>query len=486
MTLESGTRVSLRYCREATRNTPPAALATAVNSVGVTATAGAGAGYSELTRGSGSFVTDGFVVGQKLLTSGFSTAANNGTWTVHLVTALTLTVIDTDDDMVDETGDAGNFTAIQWSPLRATARSINLEKAALESAEVDPDGQENDVRHGFNRVVGSPGYQLGMVDFDDMIEFAFGGTYQTVVTTGTPNQAVDGSAKTFTRDGGSNITDGFRPGDIIRTSGFSNTGNNGDFRVTTVTALVLTVLDPLAVMVTEGSASSRTVLLPGRRIDVSPTLLSYMVERAFSGVNQYQPFNGCATDQITLNVSPEGIIGGTINILGMSAGAMAVNSAGVAAVAANSGSSPFAAFDGSVYEGGALVAVVTSLEWTLARNRSLSPVVGSKFSPDVFEGTAKGNGTSTFFFESATQFNKFVNETESSIWFDLVDPSNPLNFHNIVYPRVKYMGGPMDPPQEGPVPLEMPFRTLKATGLANPGGVTVNSMASIQISNSAL
>lgn len=45
-----------------------------------------------ITRSGGSFVTDGFVAGQRIVVSGFATAANNGTFTIATVAALTLTL----------------------------------------------------------------------------------------------------------------------------------------------------------------------------------------------------------------------------------------------------------------------------------------------------------------------------------------------------------------------------------------------------------
>jgi hypothetical protein len=45
-----------------------------------------------ITRSSGSFVTDGFVAGQKIVTSGFANGANNGTFVVTVVAAGTLTL----------------------------------------------------------------------------------------------------------------------------------------------------------------------------------------------------------------------------------------------------------------------------------------------------------------------------------------------------------------------------------------------------------
>ena len=241
------------------------------------------------------------------------------------------------------------------------------------------------------------------------------------------------------------------------------------------------VIDTAAASTTEAAASGPDVALVGRRIDIGSTLTTVTLERQFDDVSQYQPFRGVAIDQMSISVSPEAIVGGTFSLVGMSMGAMAATSVSASAAAAAATNEPFAAFDGGLYENGVLTAVVTSIEVTLANNRTLQAVVGSKFSPDVFEGQAIVTGTMTVFFEDETLYNKFFNETASSIWVKL-DDNNGTDFMTIVLPNVKYTGGPMDPPQEGPVPLEMPFQALEAT-VDGPSSTTVDTSLSIQVSN---
>lgn len=483
MTLSSGTRVSLRYTRERTRGTTPAGVATAVDSVAAVADGGA-SGLSKFTRATGSFVTDGFTIGQYITSSGFTTSANNGNWRVEAVTATELTVEDTSDAIQDEAGAGGQEVQIALQVLRATSRNVNPERNLLESQEVRPTGQVSDVRHGFERVVGSFGYELSRGAYDDILELAFGGTWGTVATTGTPNLAV--SSSTIVRASGSWITDGYRQGDIIRTSGFSNSANNADWRVTAVTETVLTIYDPLSTMVDETSGGGKTVAYPGKRLDVDINLISLLLERAFSDVSQYQKYNGVVPDQLELSVEPEAIIGGQVTLLGMSPDAMSSSSVSPIAVVAAPTNSPFAAFDGQIFEGETAIAVATALTLTTQKNRSLNPVIGSKNSPDVFDGTLRATGNLTAYFEDATLFNKFINETESSLWLRLDDPNSASHFLSLVFPRIKYTGGDMDPPQQGPVPLEMPYMALEQSGLAVPGGTTTASTITIQRSNATI
>lgn len=85
-------------------------------------------------RGAGSFVTDGFVVGQWVLVSGFGTnPTNNGWFKVTGVAATVLTVVGS-DALIDETGDAdeqiqGDYlkggVAPQYLSIRKAYRDID-------------------------------------------------------------------------------------------------------------------------------------------------------------------------------------------------------------------------------------------------------------------------------------------------------------------------------------------------------------------------
>lgn len=470
MSQESGVNVALRYVREATRGTTPAGVGTPVTSV-TAAASGGGTGLSKFTRGSGSWVTDGFVAGQLVRVSGFSSnPGNNGDWRVYSVDATDLVVEDSGDVIADEA--TAGTVKILLIELRGTTRAINLEKALLESEEVRSDLQVADVRHGFNRVVGSPGFELSVRSYDDLLEVLFGSTWASVTTVSGVNLAISSVSKKVTRASGSFLTAGYRAGDIVTLAGFSNAGNNTSFRVTAVNATELTLSDPDSVIVTEASTSGRTVTYPGKRLDLGTSLKTLTIERAFAGVGKYQPFRGCAIGRMALGIRPEAIVGGSFDILGMIAAAMASSSISGETPSPRLTTTPLAAFEGKVYEGGAVSAVVTGVDVDLNANRSLAAVIGSKYSPDVYQGRIEASGNLVAFFEDETMLNKFVNETESSIYIKLQDPADATVFLSLVIPRVKYTGGMIDPPQLGPVPIQMPFRALvpsstPATGTAS-------------------
>lgn len=457
MVIESGTRVKLAFTRERVRGTTPAGLGTPVASV---AAAIGGTGTSLFTRAAGSWITDGFVQGQKIRSLGFTTGANNGDWTVKSVTATDLEVYDPNDVISVETGDPSQTVQILLQTMRVTSKAVNLEAEELESEEVDVDTRQiSDVRQGFNRIVGSPGFQFSRLDFDDLIEIAQGGDWTEPTPVTGINLGITSGTKILDRATGSWVTDGYRPGDIIEVAGFANGANNRNWRVLVVSTLNLTLYDPTSAIITEAAGAGRTVSLKGKRIDVGLTLETMYVERQFLSVTKYQKFNGVAINELSFSVVPRSIVTGTLGLLGMSSPAFANSSGSTLAPLAKSSASPYSAFVGNLLEGGSLIAVVTGLEWNMNNNRTLEAVVGSKFSPDVFEGDARIDGTLTAFFENDALFEKFRLETESTIFLELSDPDG-TNFASIVFPRVKYNNAGMDPPQRGPVPQNIPFKAL--------------------------
>lgn len=109
---------------------------------------------------------------------------------------------------------------------------------------------------------------------------------------------------------------------------------------------------------------------------------------------------------------------------------------------------------------GAVVGVVTGIDLNVNLNRALQPVVGSKYSPDIFEGRRQTGGSMTAIIQDASLYNYFVNETEIPVGGLFYDP-NGTDFQSFYMPRVKLTGAPMDPGQQGPVLINTPFRALR-------------------------
>ena len=335
---------------------------------------------------------------------------------------------------------------------RFTGRNINLTRATLTSNERRNDRQVADLRHGFNQVGGSFGFELSTDAFYDWLAAALGGTWATAPVTGSMALATTTSA--VTRATGSFITDGFMPGDVVTLAGFATGGNNGVTQVVEVSALSLTVAKTL---VADTSAASRTVTATGKKLKVGQTLAISTIERRFVDITQYQVFRGCTINGMSFNIKPDQIIGGTFDMLGMEAVAISGTSLGVPTAAASG--SPYGAFTATLYINGVANTVVTDITFNMANNRSVNPVVGSKFSPDVFEGTCNITGSLSAYLENATVMNLFTNETECALFAKFPDP-NGTDFMVMELPRIKLTSADTDPGQQGPIIVNYKFTAL--------------------------
>ena len=474
MALASGSRAVFTYVRERTRGETPAALSTAESVTGVVVTASGSNGT--YTRGSGSWITAGIIEGQSVTVAGASNSVNNGTFEVVSVSATNLTLANS--SATSETIAGASTYAIRLESLRATSRQIGLSKNILDSAEVRASGQRSDSRHGFIQITGSPGFQLSNEDFEDVMELALRNTFSTP-TLSSPTTieytAVAASTNIVSADfvGVDLITEGLRPGDFV-TIASMGAANNGRFRILTIALAgsdteitMVPALDGAAPIV-EAANGSATVAYTGRRLDLGNALTTWTVERQFQDIAKYQPFRGVGANSLQVNVSPESIITCVLTLLGLGSsnsdeGKLNGSTLATTTPVAASSNAPYAAFDGSMFEGGSEIALVTSFDFTVALNRSLEPVVGSKFSPDIFDGTAQVTGNMTVFLDDTASINdKFVDETESQLYFS-AESADQSDFVNFVLPRVKYNGADIDPPQSGAVPQPTPFEALENT-----------------------
>jgi hypothetical protein len=166
-------------------------------------------------------------------------------------------------------------------------------------------------------------------------------------------------------------------------------------------------------------------------------------------------------------MQPGSLVTGTADLLGLEAGNLIKESDSASAVAAaNPGAastaySPFASCAG-IGEGA--VAVVSGIDFTINNNRETVPLLCSAFADSVYEGVANVSGTVTLLFEDETEYNKFADETETTLTVGLKETAQSSDemmvFH---FPRVRYTQPSFEVPANGPVVLTLNFRALEST-----------------------
>lgn len=192
------------------------------------------------------------------------------------------------------------------------------------------------------------------------------------------------------------------------------------------------------------------------------TRRSFTFERFFDlTTNEYHRYTGCEVNSLSLSVAPNAMVETTFGIIGrdMTTGTTQVAGSTYSAALANS---PYDSFTGTISEGGSPIADVTAIELNWENGMELANVIGSPLTLRPSDGKSRLTGTLTAFFQNRTLYDKFLNETSSSLEFTLTDPdSQSITFE---LPNIKYTGGNPDVSGEGQVTIALEFTALYSAG----------------------
>lgn len=351
------------------------------------------------------------------------------------------------------------FATLPASPtmveLRTTGDSLSLSRQQNESAELRSDRQTADVRMGNASAGGDIQIEFSYGSFDDLLQALIMGTWATPYNETGVTIDVDGAANTFTRSTGSFVTDGVKVGDHITFGGFAESGNNGTFEVTDVTATVVTCANATG-LVTESGGGDETFTTSGERISTGTNLRTFSIEKAHTDIDQYQLFTGCGINSMSLSISPNQMVTGSFSVMGSDMSLSQSTNANSVTDAPTS--SPFDSFTGSIKEGGSTIAIVTDLSLSIENGLSQNYVVFTDGAVSLTDGRSRVTGSISVYFEDETLLEKFVNETESDLVFTLTDTDG--NGYRFILPRIKYTGAPTPVSGEDNIILNMPFMAL--------------------------
>lgn len=355
--------------------------------------------------------------------------------------------------------------------IRHVKSSLGVQKETYTSDEKRSDRMTADVRHGIVKVSGDIETELSVSSFDDFIEALMGGTWVNGISKTESNYtelSAVASTKTFSVGSGHNlITDGFKIGDLIQ---ISNTGvNDSKFTITALTATTFTVAETVVDM---SNDTSFTIQVLGKKLVIGNTYRSFTIERAFRDVNKYLLNKGCRINSMQMNIPATGIAKATFGIIGQDQMPMADTSADVdGQYTPVANTSPLISVKGELREGNQLLATVTGMTLNVNNQLDGKATLGSNHIQNVLWGKMqKVSGELTVLFENATMYNKFINETESSVDLILEDGSN---FMRMRLPRVKYTSGEIGDDDPQGLPIQMNFEALVPTSTTDDASAIV-------------
>jgi hypothetical protein len=265
----------------------------------------------------------------------------------------------------------------------------------------------------------------------------------TAVTSASPGAvtvAGTGPTYTVTRGTGSWLADGVKVGTVIRFTGLTATADNAkNLLVTNLTAPVATVVVLNNSGLTAGAtATGAAYTVPGKTTFVpltGHTDDSYTVEEYFTDILQSEVYTGMKVGSVAVKLPASGFV--DIAFQGKDR-AQTGSTAYFTSPAALGSNSVLAAVNGNLVVNGAPVALLTSLDFSIARTLENAEVVGSNSVADMFTGRIKVTGNFSAYFENGTFRDYFDNETTVSLIATIATGSGAnAEFISFTIPKIK-------------------------------------------------
>lgn len=372
--------------------------------------------------------------------------------------------------------------------MRRVTSSLDMTKDTYQSAEMRPDFQMADFRHGLRKVAGTINGELSAKTYADFLGAVLKKDFVAGVTVTGASFTIAGAAGvwTITRAAGSWLTDGVKIGDVVRlTAGTFNAANRDkNIQVTGMTATVLTgiVLNASA-LVPEGPIASATLTVIGKKAftpQSGHTDKSFSIEHWHPDVPSSEVFTGLKVSKMTFTLPATGMATVAVEFVGKDV------VPGVAQYFVNptpvTVTGTMAAVNGVVKVGNAAGGTITSATIEITAAQSSEPGIGSNTADQAATGRVIVTGQVTAKFDSTSLRDAFYNETETSAYLAFTaDNSAASDFMGFSLSRLKLNGAAKDDGEKILIQT-IPFQALLDI---NGGAGKATEMTTLSIQDSA-
>ena len=195
-------------------------------------------------------------------------------------------------------------------------------------------------------------------------------------------------------------------------------------------------------------------------LKVGTTLKTFTIEDYAADIDQARLFTGMGVSSASFSIAPNQLVNVNWSFVGSDSSISATEKT----TTAITDEQPFDAYSGAVTIGntGAGLSAITSItQIDFTVNNQLAPtfVVGSDATPQLEYGRALVEGTMTAYFEDATFYNRFVDETETALQVTVNDPT-ASNEYGFFFPKIKVNGADIPVQNEQSRLITIPFVSL--------------------------
>lgn len=156
------------------------------------------------------------------------------------------------------------------------------------------------------------------------------------------------------------------------------------------------------------------------------------IEKGFLDIGQYFRFNGCKPNSLSLSIASQGLVTGTMEVIGKGFDAFGTSLGAPAALV----HAPYVQHEAVVLEGGG-GANVLGMNLNLTNNLDPVRAIGSRYLVALTEGKGDVTGDISLMFENLTVFNKWLVETPTNLKVTFTSGTNSIAFD---IPNVRYTG----------------------------------------------
>jgi len=170
-------------------------------------------------------------------------------------------------------------------------------------------------------------------------------------------------------------------------------------------------------------------------------------------------FTGVEFTGMNISTDPQSYVTLDFNTLGLDFAAPATTAPASSTYGSLSTTKPMRAVSGTIKEGGVTTAAITEFSPSLDNGVSLQFAIGSATAVESSVGNSNSSGQVVSFFKNATLFDKFRNDTASSLEITCLDDLG--NSLRIVQPRIVYTGADLPTSGQGQILITLPYQAVK-------------------------
>lgn len=329
--------------------------------------------------------------------------------------------------------------------IRMTSEDLRIEPTTTTSQELRSDRQVADLILTNLRAAGTINFEWAYKAQDWMILSALqGSSYSTAATAtdngGTIMLAIASNVITSSGATGYNwVSNGFTVGRWVRFKGWTTNSGRLYGKISAVTTTTLTLTH--VTLANETGPTSCSVTLISEAVN-GTTFDSFAIQRKYDDLaSEFVMFNGMSPDALSMNATASGVVTGSVTFLGKTE-TSATSEPGSTTNADNAGDGndilnatsnvPRMLVATAAYE-------LRTASWQIQNNLRAREVIGTLGAESIGSGTVTVTGTIEAYYESKTEYDKLIAQTDTSL--ALVFQDNDGNAMLWEFPRVKYSAG---------------------------------------------